>query len=145
MSVQGLEVVDHTVQLLHEWINDLKERLDWSSSRDVLRLLRVTLTGIRDHISHEEAAQFAAQLPLLVRGMFYEGWVPARTPLADRSAEAFLVRIEDEVRNVAEYHGRHDVIEVFRLLNARMSPGEIADVRASLPEPIRDLWPELLG
>lgn len=43
MSSQGLEVIDHTVQLTHEWINELAARLEWTSHRDVLRLLRVTI------------------------------------------------------------------------------------------------------
>ncbi len=141
MSAQGLEVIDHTVQITHEWINELRERLDWANSKDVLRLLRVTLTGIRDHLGHQEAAQLAAQLPILLRGMFYEGWVPSRTPLQDRSTEAFLERIESEISAVCDYHGRDDIGEVFRLLNLRISAGEIADVRAALPAKIRDLWP----
>ncbi|WP_156477437.1 hypothetical protein [Falsihalocynthiibacter arcticus] len=29
MSAQGLEVIDHTVQLTHEWINELRDRLAW--------------------------------------------------------------------------------------------------------------------
>ncbi|MEY8099912.1 DUF2267 domain-containing protein, partial [Falsihalocynthiibacter sp. S25ZX9] len=73
MSAQGLEVIDHTVQLTHEWINELRDRLAWSSSRDALRLLRATMAQIRYHLQHEEAVQLSAQMPLLVRGMFFEG------------------------------------------------------------------------
>ncbi|MGO4910362.1 DUF2267 domain-containing protein [Pseudorhodobacter sp. W20_MBD10_FR17] len=80
MSAQGLEVIDHTVQLTHEWINELRERLDWSSSRDALRLLRITLVQIRNHLGHDEVAQLSAQMPLLIRGMFFEGWQPSHTP-----------------------------------------------------------------
>ena len=50
MSAQGLEVIDHTVQLTHEWINEVRDRLGWSSSRDAMRLLRVTLVQLRDHL-----------------------------------------------------------------------------------------------
>lgn len=90
MSAQGLEVIDHTVQLTHEWINELRERLDWFSSQDALRLLRVTLQQIRDHISHEEVAQLSAQMPLLIRGMFFEGWRPSHTPVKDRAGAVFF-------------------------------------------------------
>jgi uncharacterized protein (DUF2267 family) len=50
MSAQGLEVIDHTVHLTHEWINELADCLDWTSARDVLRLMRSTLHAIRDHL-----------------------------------------------------------------------------------------------
>lgn len=139
MSSQGLEVIDHTVQLTHEWINELRERLDWSSRRDALRLLRVTLTQIRDHISPAEAAQLSAQLPLLLRGMFFEGW-SAHTPDRDRSAEDFVAKIEDQVGGVQDWRGPEDIVAVFRVLDARISRGEIADVKANLPRRIRDLW-----
>ncbi len=142
MSAKGLEVIDHTVQTTHEWINELKERLDWVGHRDALHLLRVTLTGVRDHLSHEEVADFAAQLPLLIRGMFYEGWQPAGTPLKDRSQQAFVDRIEEQVAGGADYRGAEDITTVFKLLNARISSGEVRDMRGGLPQGIRDLWPE---
>lgn len=142
MSAQGLEVIDHTVQLTHEWINELRERLDWTSSKDALRLMRVTLAQIRDHISHEEVAQLSAQMPLLVRGMFFEGWSPARTPDRDRSADTFIGGIERQLIEVLDWRGPEDITAVFRLLESRISDGEIADVKANLPKHIRELWPD---
>jgi uncharacterized protein (DUF2267 family) len=142
MSAQGLEVIDHTVQLTHEWINELRERLDWTSSRDALRLMRATLAQIRDHIGHGEVAQLSAQMPLLVRGMFFEGWTPSRTPDPERSAEAFVAAIEAQMGEVRDWRGPEDITAVFRLLDARISEGEIADVKANLPRHIRALWPD---
>ena len=141
MSAQGLQVLEHTVQVTHEWINELTGRLDWGSKRSALRLLRATLHVLRDHLMVNEVAQLSAQLPLLVRGMFFEGWVPARTPLKERHLEAFTDAIEAQMAGAEEYRGSRDIMCVFDLLNARLSVGEIADVRASLPEAIRDLWP----
>ncbi len=142
MSSQGLEVIDHTVQLTHEWINDLGERLDWTSRRDVLRLLRVTLCQIRDHLGHEEVAQFSAQMPLLVRGMFFEGWIPAHTPIRDRKADHFVAAVSAQLGDVLGWRGVEDVIAVFETLNARISAGEIADIKAGLPTLIRQMWPD---
>jgi uncharacterized protein (DUF2267 family) len=142
MTAQGLEVIDHTVQLTHEWINELRERLDWDSSRDSLRLLRVTMVQIRDHLGHNEMAQFSAQLPLLIRGMFFEGWQPAHTPIHDRKAEHFIAAIEAQVSDVLEWRGPQDIRAVFKTLNNKISEGEIRDIKAGLPQSIRDLWPD---
>lgn len=141
MSAQGLQVIDHTVQLTHEWINELVDRLEWSSPRDALRLMRVTLTAVRDHLGHDEVAQFSAQLPLIIRGMFYEGWQPSETPIRQRDRASFVLRIEAMVGDVLEYRGPEDISTVFKLINARISRGEVEDVRASLPTAIRGLWP----
>ena len=143
MSAQGLEVIDHSVQITHEWINELAGRLDWTSKRSALRLLRTTLQQVRDHLMPDELAQFSAQLPLLIRGMFFEGWVPKRTPIRNRSVAGFVEAIEERMGDTEEYRGSQDIRYVFELLNARLSAGEIEDVRASLPSAIRGLWPEL--
>ena len=142
MSAQGLEVIDHTAHLTHEWINELASRLDWSSKRSALRLMRVTLQHVRDHLRPNELAQLSAQLPLLIRGMFFEGWVPKYTPIKERTAAAFTGVIGAQMDTAEEYRGADDITCVFDLLNARLSAGEIQDVRASLSEDIRALWPE---
>ena len=141
MSAQGLEVIDHTVQITHEWINELASRLDWGSRLSALRFLRVTLHIVRDHLLVDELAQFSAQMPLLLRGMLFEGWVPKRTPSKARSAAEFVAAIEAEMGDTQEYRGPEDVKYVFELLNARLTRGEIEDVRASMPEGIRAYWP----
>jgi len=140
MSSQGLEVIDHTVQLTHEWIKELAAKLGWADRRQVLMLLRTTLAGVRDMISPDEAAQLSAQLPLLVRGLFFEGWRPAQTH--KRTRDDFVARIEANLGRDQEYQGPEDISEVFRLLNARISKGEVNDVRNALPADIRTLWPE---
>ncbi|SNR84957.1 DUF2267 domain-containing protein [Puniceibacterium sediminis] len=141
MSAQGLEVIDHTVQLTHEWINELRERLGWDSSRDALRLLRVTLVQIRDHLGHEELAQLSAQMPLLIRGMFFEGWQPAHTPVRDRKVEHFVAAIEAQIGDALDWRGQEDITAVFRTLDNKISEGEIRDIKAGLPQAIRDIWP----
>lgn len=142
MSSKGLEVIDHSAQLTHEWINELAERLDWLDRKQVLQLLRLVLTGIRDHLPTNESAGFAAQLPILLRGMYYEGWRPAATPDADRSKEGFVGRIEKHFTMELDFNGEDDIATVMRFLNGKVTPGEISDVRNALPPQIRGLWPD---
>jgi len=142
MSARGLEVFDSTWQKAHEWVNELRERLDWSSDRDTLRLLRVTLHQIRDRIPVNETAQLSAQLPIMIRGMYFEGWQPHLVPLADRRAVDVINAIEHHIGDVMDYRGQQDIITVFKLLNARISRGQVNDIRHNLPEDIRALWPE---
>ncbi|WP_299879113.1 DUF2267 domain-containing protein [uncultured Sulfitobacter sp.] len=141
MSAQGLEVIDHSVHLAHEWIGELADRLGYVSRRSALRLLRVVLHRIRDHLQPDELAQLSAQLPILIRGFFFEGWVPKKTPIKERSAADFLAFVASHMGQNEEYRGRDDIKCVFDLLNGRLSRGEVEDVRASLPEQLRDMWP----
>lgn len=141
MTQQGLEVIEHSVHVTHEWVNELKERLDYVSHRSALRLMRVVLHRIRDHLLVNEVAQFSAQLPILIRGFFFEGWVPKLTPVKERKGEDFAAFIRSQMSQAEEYRGREDIKCVFDLLNARISRGEIEDVRANLPADLRAFWP----
>lgn len=141
MSAQGLEVLEKSVQTTHEWINELAERLDSPDKRAALRLLRATMHALRDVLSHDEAANFAAQLPIFLRGVFYEGWRPSRTPVAARGRDAFLARVEEVYREEEGFPLEGDVEEVFRLFNNRISAGEVRDVRSSIQADLRELWP----
>ena len=136
-----IHVFERTTHEAHEWVNELAGRTGWTSERDVLRLLRVVLTKIRDHLLVDEMAQFAAQLPTVLRGMFYEGWQPKKTPIHERHAADFVADIETKIKDVADYDGPADIKAVFNLLNARLSRGEIEDVRACLPTELREMWP----
>lgn len=72
MSAVGLESIDHTVHVTHAWINELDRLLRWDNKHRSYRLLRTTLQTLRDWLPTPEIANFAAQLPELLRGVFYE-------------------------------------------------------------------------
>ena len=90
MSAVGLESIEHTVQLIHAWINDLDTRLGWDNKHRSYRLLRTVLQALRDWLSVNEAVGLGAQLPALLRGVYYEHWRPVTTPVKQRSKADFV-------------------------------------------------------
>ena len=92
MSAVRLESIDHTVQLTHIWINELDDRLGWADKHRSYRLLRTVLQAVRDWLSVNEAAGFGAQLPELLRGIYYEHWRPATTPVKNRHKADFIAK-----------------------------------------------------
>lgn len=136
-----IHVFERTTHEAHEWVNNLAGRTGWQSERDVLRLLRTVLCKIRDHLPVNEMAQFSAQLPLILRGMFFEGWQPKVTPVRERHAADFIADLDDKVGDVIDYQGLSDIKAVFNVINDQISRGEVEDVRACLPQELRDLWP----
>jgi uncharacterized protein (DUF2267 family) len=141
MSAAGLESIDHTVQLTHIWINDLDERLGWDSKWRSYRLLRTVLQALRDWLPVNEAADLAAQLPELLRGVYYEHWRPAIVPVKNRSKADFLARVDHAFQIDPIDFTSDAVFAVFAMLADRISGGEIEDVRNSLPADLRALWP----
>ena len=90
MSAGGLGGIDQAVQQAHIWINDVDDRLGWGNKPRAYRLLRAVLHALRDHLPVNEAADLGAQLPTLIRGVYYEQWRPAVMPVKERHLEAFL-------------------------------------------------------
>ena len=141
MNTSRFESIDHTVQLTHEWINELDQVLGWDNKSRSYRLLRSVLQAVHDWLPVNEAAHLGAQLPTLLRGVYYEHWRPAATPARERDRESFLIRIDRAFETDPIDDTASAVTQVFRVLSTKVSPGEIQKVRHVLPGHIRDLWP----
>jgi uncharacterized protein (DUF2267 family) len=137
----SLELFDATLQKTDEWLNHLKRLLPTDDRHVAYLALRATLHALRDRITVEEGAQLGAQLPMLVRGFYYEGWDPSGKSLKIRHRQEFLDRVTSELAYVNDRDPEEIVRAVFTLLVQRVSYGEIEDVKHVLPEDIRDLWP----
>jgi len=105
------------------------------------RFLVATLHALRDRLTIDEVTQLAAQLPMLIRGLYYEGWDPSIRPLKDRHLEEFLARIQQELRGDEDLDPEEVARAVFDVMRLRVTEGEIEDVRHMLPSKIRELWP----
>jgi uncharacterized protein (DUF2267 family) len=145
MSATGLEVFDTTLQKTNSWLHDLMQALGWLDRHKAYTALRATLHALRDRLSVEEVAQLGAQLPMLIRGFYYEGWDPTGKPLRIRQKEQFLARIELELQGDERFDDLVPVERiaraVFMLLAQRISAGEIENIKHVMPAEIRELWP----
>ncbi len=71
----GRDVFDGTMQKTEIWLNELMAELEWEGKPEKTYFaLRTVLHALRDRLTVEEAVQLGAQLPMLVRGFYYEGW-----------------------------------------------------------------------
>jgi uncharacterized protein (DUF2267 family) len=141
MGLSAYELFDEAIQKSQEWLNELSDDLEWEQPGGVLAALRAALHALRDRLTPAEAAHLGAQLPLLIRGLYYEGWRPAGEPWKARHREPFLARVEQEMRGYAAQREAGSVVRsVFRLLGRHVSEGELAEVKQLLPAEIRELW-----
>jgi len=142
MSATGLESLDHTIQLTHAWIDDLDRRLGWNNKPRAYRLLKAVLHALRDRLPPAELANLGAQLPTLLRGVYYEQWRPMATLVRTRSKGEFLSRVDADFKIDPLPHTAQAIMTVFRLLSDKITAGEIEHVRHALPEELRNIWPE---
>ena len=142
MSATGLDVFDTTVQKTNSWLKSVMQELEWEDRHRAYLALRATLHALRDRLTLEEVAQLGAQLPMLIRGFYYEGWDPTNKPTKLRLREEFLARIAQSFVQAGDsIHPEPVARAVFAVLSERVSDGEIEDVKHILPSEIRDIWP----
>jgi uncharacterized protein (DUF2267 family) len=142
MSATGLEVFDTTLQKTNAWLADLMAELKIENRKAAYQTLRAVLHALRDRLTPEEVADLSAGMPMLVRGIFFEGWRPGRARAVERSQEAFLQQIQNGYDGRPYAAAKEMAEAVFVVLSCRIPAGEISDVRRMLPASIRDLWPQ---
>lgn len=143
MSQASLRAFESTLQTTHIWLNDILERLGWGQDQQrAYHALRAVLHALRDRLSVDQAAALGAQLPMLIRGIYYEGWHPAGKPIKERKKEDFLAHIGADFREDAGVNTEEIARSVFQVIAKHVSPGEIKHVKISLPTEIRSLWSE---
>src|SRR5258708_37367524 len=120
MSATGLEVFDRTIHKTNVWLKNLMEILACPDRHEAYLALRATLHALRDRLTIEKTAQ----LPMLIRGFYYEGWDPTGKPLKERHRDEFLAQIQ---RELAHYviDSERVARAVFLVISNRISEGEI--------------------
>ena len=142
MTVTRVDIIDRSVEKAHVWINDLARELGTEDKQYAYRVLRAFLHALRDHLSVDEAAALGAQLPVFVRGVYYEGWHPSRTPEHARDLDGFLRRIAVEARLAGETEASFAAAAANRVLDRHVSAGEAQSVLDALPTHLRELLRE---
>ena len=134
-------VLDSTIQKTHEWLNDLSDGLGFDNDKAAFAALRAVLHALRDRLPTANAAALAAQLPMLIRGLYYEGWDPHRVPVRMRQQQEFLDRVAGELKEHAELRDVERVTRiVFGVLAKHLSSGGPEKIIRILPVELRELW-----
>jgi uncharacterized protein (DUF2267 family) len=134
------QIFASTLQKTTEWLQDIERGLGTSDPHTAYTALRATLHALRDHLTADEAAQLSAQMPMLIRGLFYEGWNPGRHPRRPNSRDDFFESFWRE-KGVGEVLADPEVTAraVFKVMRRHISPGEMDQVMSQLPKAIREL------
>ena len=140
MSITGLEAFDSTVHQTNAWLKAIMGRLGTEDRHRAYLALRATLQALRDRLQPEMAVHLGAQLPMLVRGFYYEDWRMAGTPTRERHKEEFLAHIAAAFRKDPEVDPERVARAVLATLAENIDPGQVRKIIAALPHELRDLW-----
>jgi len=140
MNATGLDVFDKTLHSTNTWLDQLMADIG-SDRQTAWHVLGAVLRALRDRLPIGLAAHLGAQLPLLVRGLYYDEWEPGE-PLKLRSQDDFLQQVSRGLATPRPVDVNTAAQAVFCVLNHYVDPDQVEHVREALPEQVRALWPK---
>ncbi|MGH3376198.1 MAG: DUF2267 domain-containing protein [Actinoallomurus sp.] len=142
MSKTGYPSFDTTVDKTNRILKMIEDAYGWPKERrkQSYTALRAVLHALRDRLTVDETADFAAQLPMLVRGIYYDGWNPSKVP-KKMHRDDFLEQIRNEVPYQVEGGVAGLVTTVAQALRLYVTDGEWEDVKAGMPKDLAATLP----
>ena len=129
----------HTIQDTNTWLKKLADDHHLGDRPDGYNALRAVLHVLRDRLTPEQAVHLGAQLPTLVRGIYYEGWRLAGKPTNERQPDEFEKRAAAPLPPQFPRDALGVMKRVFDLLGTELDPGEAMKVIRELRAPLRTL------
>ncbi len=138
--MSNFEPIERTVQKTFEWLKEIGQELGSEDKYRAYHALRSVLHHLRDRLSVDDSANLAAELPMLIRGLYYEGWQPSKVPLKIRSKDEFLDLIRQDFSQEPDVDAAKIARAVFSVLERHISEGEAKEILHSLPKQIREIF-----
>jgi uncharacterized protein (DUF2267 family) len=139
----GVHVFDAFVEDGNIWLKAVMERLGTGDANAAHAALRAALHALRDRIPPESAVHLGAQLPTLIRGIFFENWHMAGTPTKERHLGPFLDHLKQGMPWGLDLDAEEAARAVFAVVCDQVDHGEVAKVLNLMPRELHDLWPML--
>lgn len=140
MSTTGLDVFDKTLQTTNIWLDEVMETVG-PDRKVAWHVLGAVLRTLRDRLPPDLAAHLGAQLPLLVRGAYYDQFRASHNPERLNTEDEFLTHVAGDFGGIRPVNVRNATRSVLSVLDHHVAPGLAAKVKGALPDRIRGLWP----
>lgn len=125
---------------LENWLRAIALEMELEERHDIaFQALRSVLHAIRDRSIPSEVFDLSAQLPLMVRGVFFEGYNLKDKP-EKLNADEFLETIEMGFYGNTTVDAEVALQAVLKLLYEKISEGEMEDIYSGMPKDIKELW-----
>jgi uncharacterized protein (DUF2267 family) len=143
MTQTGLDTFDRTLQQTHLWLNDVgKSEAVGPDTQRQFHALRSVLWALRDRLTVDEAFDLSSNLPLLIRGIYWENYRPSGKPENFRTRAEFLKKVEDALEGAIHMNPEGAARAVLGMIAARVPKGQVEDIKRMVPEEIRTLFPQ---
>ncbi len=123
-------------------LKDIENAYGWPKERrnQSYAALRTVLHLLRDRLPVDESVEFAQQLPVLVRGIYFDGWVPSDVPIK-LNRDDFLYEVRQGFPYDAEGGPERVTQVVLDTLRRHVTQGEWQDVKDTMPKDLATMMP----
>ena len=143
MSHTGVRSFDRSLTKANQWLNELHDELNFRDKQRTYSIFKAVLHALRDRLTIDEATDFAAHLPLILKAPYYEDLKPSKMPIKIKSKEEFFALVDSYMQNPKlEIDSSIFVPKIFKFLSRKISSGEIEDIKSNLPKDLADIWEE---
>ena len=142
MSEQGLPIIDRTVHETNRWLNEIMRDAAIDDKSLALQGFRAVMVTLRDTMPVDLATNLGDQLPVLVRGLYYENYVPSKTPHLERTTDAWAASVAESGDNIQVDQAMTLSRAVYALLRRELDANIVDKVSDAIPQ---DLRVELMG
>ncbi|HEV8286179.1 MAG TPA: DUF2267 domain-containing protein [Chitinophagaceae bacterium] len=141
-----VNVFDNHCQEANRFIKDLALQLGSPDDTDhAIRILRCVFKALRRRIIPDESLHIISQLPLILKGLYVDGW-DINEPLSEaKTFDEFLFDIRNNTETSASVDFANDelarkkITTVFSALKEFVSEGELNHIRDELPKEIAEI------
>lgn len=139
----GTRTFDRSLAKTNLWLKELMKDMKWENRERALSALRASLHALRDILPLQEVIHLGAQLPILIRGVYYESWHYSPKPLRLKTIGEFYELVRDKLGSGANKYSTEELRKFTRaalhIITKHVSAGEMYEVKSNLKEKLRDL------
>ncbi len=140
MARSGFSSIDKSTQKTKEWLHDVQSELGWEDENEVYISFRAVIQTLRDRLPVDEAIEFGDELPMVMKGIYYEGYTPRNKPEKIKNQAQFFEKVQEKSPR-REIKTEEATKCVFSTLQKKLSGGgELDKVKHNLPKDLQKLW-----
>jgi uncharacterized protein (DUF2267 family) len=137
VSATGVSSLDHSIEKANAWLAEVGREFETEDRPFAYRVTRAWMHSLRDRLPVSVAAHLAAQLPELLRGVFYDGWSPSHMP--DKYDDEEYMRRFARDANIHNTEVKRAASLVTKVMRNHVSAGAIDEAMGALPADIRKI------
>lgn len=138
MGTANLDVFEKTLQTTSIWLDEITAALG-PDRRVAWKVLSVVLHKLRDRLPAALSAHLSAELPLLVRGVYYDQFEPDKLPMR-WDYDEFVSEVSKWLSDTRPVDPDLAIKTVFTVLSRHLPHGQINKIQNALPEGLRSVW-----